>query len=137
MTTTAPATTAPAPSPDEDSAYYWQQLEEHRIALQACTACHRRRFPATPACPYCAEPQSRWEHAEGTATVFSYIVVHRAFDPAFADDVPYTVATVDLDGGGRLVARLESPPVIGVRVRPEFVDHTGWTELRFADLEES
>ncbi|MCU4183884.1 OB-fold domain-containing protein [Acidiferrimicrobium sp. IK] len=136
MSTTAPVT-GPKPSPDEDSAHYWQQLNEHRIALQACTACHRRRFPSTPACPYCAEPLSRWEQADGTGTVFSYIVVHRAFDPAFAAEIPYTVATVDLDGGGRLVGRLTSPPAIGARVQAQFVGHTGWTELRFADLETS
>ena len=34
------------------------------------------------------------------------MVVHRAFDPAFASEVPYTILTVDLDEGARVVGRL-------------------------------
>jgi uncharacterized OB-fold protein len=135
--TDAPTPTPPKPVPDEDSAGYWEQLREHRVVLQACTGCDRRRFPATPACPYCAHPQWRLEQAAGTGTVYSFIVVHRAFDPAFAADVPYTVATVDLDGGGRLIARMDRTAAIGARVGPQFVDHTDWTELRFQELEAS
>jgi uncharacterized OB-fold protein len=58
--------------------------------------------------------------------------VHRAFDPAFAGEVPYDLATVDLDGGGRVVGRCSGDTRIGARVAPRFVDHDGWTELRFA-----
>jgi uncharacterized OB-fold protein len=136
-TTDAPTAAPPRPVPDEDSAKYWQKLSEHRIFLQACTACDRRRFPATPACPYCAHPTWRLEEVPGTGIVYSFIVVHRAFDPAFAAEVPYTVATVDLDGGGRVVARMGTTPAIGARVSPDFVDHLDWTELRFRDLEAS
>jgi len=48
-------------------------------------------------------------------------------------DVPYAVATVDLDGGARMFGRIEPPGAarIGARVSPLFVDHGDWTELRF------
>lgn len=130
VTTTEPAA-APRPRPDEQSAPYWEGLRERQVRIQACTACGRRRFPPTPGCPYCADPGIRWEQAPGTGTVYSFITVHRAFDPAFADDVPYDIATVDLDGGGRVVGRATGPTAIGARVSPDFVDHDGWTELRF------
>ena len=134
MTTTertpgAPA--APQPSPDQQSAPYWAGLRDRTVLVQACTACGRRRFPPTPGCPYCADPGIRWEEAPGTGTVYSAITVHRAFDPAFAADVPYDIATVDLDGGGRVVGRVRGGAEIGTRVRPTFVDHGDWTELRF------
>ena len=53
--------------------------------------------------------------------------------PAFAGEVPYAIATVDLDGGGRIFARVTPTEdvVIGARVTPSFVDHSEWTELRF------
>ena len=35
---------------------------------------------------------------EGTGTVYSYVVVHHVTVPAFADDVPYVIAQVTLDG---------------------------------------
>ena len=50
-----------------------------------------------------------------------------------ADDVPYAVATVDLDAGVRMLGRVEPPEAaaIGVRVTALFVEHADWTELRF------
>jgi uncharacterized OB-fold protein len=119
------------PTTDADSVPYWQGLREHRLALQRCVSCGRQRFPAMPTCPYCASPDANWHDDDGAATVYSYIEVRRAFDPTFADDVPYTIATVDLDGGGRLVARIDGAAGIGDRLTPVFVDHDSWTELRF------
>jgi uncharacterized OB-fold protein len=119
------------PTPDADSAPYWQGLREHRLALQRCRSCGRQRFPAMPTCPYCASAQASWHDVHGASTVYSFIEVRRAFDPAFTDDIPYTIATVDLDDGGRLVARIDGGAAIGDRVAPTFVDHHAWTELRF------
>lgn len=121
----------PAPRPDPDSAPYWEALREHRVVLRTCPACGSRHFPPTPACPHCGHAQVRWDRVTATGTIYSFVAVHRAFDPAFADDVPYVIATVDVDGGARMVGRLSGPPAIGARVAPEFVDHDGWTELRF------
>ena len=66
-------------------------------------------------------------------TVYSFVTVHAAVSPAAADSLPYTVATVELDDGPRLVGRIEpnGRTVIGDRVRPRFVDHAEWTELCF------
>jgi uncharacterized OB-fold protein len=86
-----------------------------------------------PSCPFCAAPGGADVVVPGTGRVYSWVGVHRAMTPAFAGEVPYTVATVDLDGGGRVFARVGpvSEVAIGVSVLPEFVDHDGWTELRF------
>lgn len=123
--------TIPGPMPDRDSQPYWDALREHRLIVQGCAACARRRFPPTPSCPYCADPGFSWEEAAGTGTVYSHITVHRTFDEAFVNEVPYDIATVDLDGGARFLGRVEGGVVIGGRVKPLFVDHPHWTELRF------
>lgn len=126
------------PVPDPDSAFYWQGLREHALRVQQCRACDRRRFPPMPNCPYCASPASEIRQASGSGTVYSWVVVHRAFDPAFAKDVPYVLATVDLDGGGRTVGRLEGTETVdfGQRVAAVFTDHADWTELRFRPLKD-
>ena len=72
----------------------------------------------------------------GHLSVYSWVGVHRALDPAFADDVPYTVAAVDLDEGARVIVRIDTPTdadatTFGARVRASYVDHADWTELRF------
>ena len=102
--------------------------------MQECPACGRRRFPRLPACPYCAAEGGEDVEIAGTGTVYSFVRVHRALTPAMVDEVPYCVATVDLDDGGRLFARVEPAGAveIGLSVTPTFVDHDRWTELRFA-----
>src|SRR5262249_52901838 len=94
--------------------------------------CSRCRFPPMPWCPYCAASASTTIEATGNGTVYSWIVVHRAFDPAFTDEVPFTLATVDLEEGARIVGRLEKAPAqFGMLVRATYFKHSDWTELRF------
>ena len=122
----------PAPVPDPDSAFFWEGLRARKLLLQACGACARHRFPPMPSCPYCGSRIARVAEADGSGSVYSWVVVHRAFDPAFAAEVPYTIATVALDEGPRLVGHLEAPaPRFGARVRASYVEHGAWTELRF------
>lgn len=124
------------PAPDADSAFFWAGLREHKLLLQKCDACARFRFPPMPSCPYCASMKSSVHAAKGNGTVYSWIVVRRAFDPAFAADVPYILATVDFDEGGRTVGRLvgTETPAFGMRVSAAYADHPAWTELRFQPL---
>lgn len=84
----------------------WEALAAGRLELQRCGECRRLRFPPLPSCPYCSAPGGDWEPVEPRGTLYSWVVTHVAFDPAFADAVPYTVATVELDGGPRMFARL-------------------------------
>lgn len=129
---------APAPTIDEHSAPFWAALGEHRIVVQRCSACERRRFPPMPACPYCGASGGVDVEIAGTGTVYSFVRAHRALTPAYADAVPYAVATIDLDGGARMFGRVIPPEAcrIGLRVAPTFADHPGddaapWTELCF------
>lgn len=124
-----------APVPDADSLFYWEGLKKHTLLTQQCLDCRRRRFPPMPACPYCASPKMQTLASTGAGSIYSWIVVHTSFDPAFDATVPYTLVTVDLDDGGRIVGRLEGgvcEDMVGKRVTATFVDHPEWTELRFA-----
>jgi uncharacterized OB-fold protein len=138
MATEQDAPPRPSPAVDEESAFYWDGLAEGRLLLQRCDACSTPRFPAMPSCPYCADPATSVFEASGEGAVYSWIVVHRAFHPAFAGDVPYTVAMVDLDEGPRVVAWLQDvgEPRPGLPVTATYVDHPeGFSELRFTGKE--
>ena len=75
------------PQVDETNAFYFEGLRQNRFLIQRCTACERRRFPPMPSCPYCAANAAVVEQVSGGATLYSWIVVQRAFDPGFADQV--------------------------------------------------
>jgi len=127
------------PQPDLDSAPFWDGLRRHAVIVQECDDCGRRRFGRLGSCPYCGVPGGTDVEVAGTGTVYSFVRIHRALTPEMAGEVPYTVGTIELDGpaagvaGPRLLGRVEpaGDVAIGSRVRPTFVDHPSWTELRF------
>jgi uncharacterized OB-fold protein len=127
-------TPAPAPTPDLESERFWQGVREHRVLLQRCPACSKVRFPPMPACPYCgASGHGEEVQVAGSGLVYSWVRAHIALTPAMQDQVPYTVATIELDDGPRLVGAVgdHGEVAIGDRVIPVFTDHGDWTELRF------
>jgi len=44
--------------------------------------------------------------AGGTGTVYSFVVVRRAFHPAWEGDVPYVVAIVELEEGPHIMTNV-------------------------------
>lgn len=122
-----------APKDDIDSKFYWDGLRRHVLLVQSCTDCRRIRFPPMPCCPFCSSPRFEVVQASGRGRVYSWIVVRRAFDAAFIDQVPYVLATIDLEEGARLVGRIDGEQEVdfGAAVSAIFFDHPDWTELRF------
>ena len=117
-------TTGPAlPRPDADSRPFWKAAAEGRLLVQYCSSCGTPRFYPRLLCPSCHSDEHRWEQAAGTGTVYTFSVVRRAPSPAFAADVPYVVALIDLDEGVRMMANVVADPAevaIGDRVRVRF-----------------
>ena len=123
----------PTPAVDLDSKFHWDCLREHKLLLQSCSDCGRFRFPPMPSCPYCASPDFKVEEVSGEGKIYSWIVVHRAFAEPFISQVPFTLLTVELKEGCRIVGRFSSsdPPKFGTLVRPCYFDHIDWTEIGF------
>jgi hypothetical protein len=127
------AAPAPAPDVDLDSAGWWQGLADHRITLQRCGDCGRTRHPPMPRCPWCASSTFEVVESAGRGVVYSFVTAHVAVSPGYGGHLPYSVATVELDEGPRMLGRVESalPLSIGDEVVPRFSDHGSWTELWF------
>jgi uncharacterized OB-fold protein len=125
--------TTSIPVPDADTEPYLEALRRHELVLQQCLACGRFRFPPMPACPWCGSNDAEWRPVSGDGVVYSWVGVQRALTPAFESEVPYTIATIELAEGARLFGRLDGPEPTspGGAVSATFVDHAGWTELRF------
>jgi uncharacterized protein len=94
------------PVVDPDAAEFWAGIAERRLLIPTCSNCGNAFLPPLPCCPVCRSTQLAHVEASGDGTLYSWIVVHRALDPVFADDVPYVVATVALAEGARIFSRL-------------------------------
>ena len=95
----------PAPRPaNELDEEFWQHCAERRLAFQRCDGCGRWRHPPRLACAACGSDEWHWEAATGNGRVWSWTVSHRPAHPAFADEVPYVTAIVELDEGIRIVS---------------------------------
>lgn len=105
---TGAAAPAAFPAPDDAPVWapFWEAARDGRLIFQRCAHCANAFLPAREACPVCLTPAPVWEQASGEARLITWVVYHRAPDPAFQDRTPYAVAIVVLDEGPRLVSNI-------------------------------
>src|ERR1700741_2416806 len=92
----------PLPEPTRDSQPYWDGLNEGRLLLQQCGACTRIRHYPRPVCDACYSMEVAWVEASGRGRVHSWTVAHHPFHPGFKAELPYIVAIVIPEEGGRM-----------------------------------
>ncbi len=118
------------------SAPFWEAAREGRLVIQRCTECGQLRHYPRLLCSRCFSDQCDWAEASGEGTVHSWTVAHHAFHPAFADELPYTLVTVDLKEGVRALGRWREgrTPSVGQAVRGGFERREDGVDLVFQAL---
>ena len=89
--------TRPAPAPDDISRFFWDGAAEGRLLVQRCLACGRYQYPPDIICTYCQSETLEAAQVSGRGTLYSFVVVDRAFHPGFVPHLPYVLALVDLE----------------------------------------
>ena len=126
-----------APVTDPLTAPFWDAASKGRLVIQRCRACGELRWPPLVGCPECHGRDATWDEVRPTGTIWSFVVYHRAFAAELKDEIPYTVAMVQLDDGPYLVGRLHDaedagrPPAIGDRVTAVFTETDGVPSVRW------
>ena len=101
--------TVPAPPPrtqDPIDDAFWRQCQDGRLRFQRCSDCRGWRFLPRYMCARCGSPEWSWERSSGRGTLFSWTVTHQALHPAFAAEIPFIAAVVELEEGVRMATRL-------------------------------
>ncbi len=121
----------PLPTPSEISQPFWDAAKEHRLTFQRCRLCGTHVFYPRQACP---GPDCfgigtlDWVQSSGKGWVYSFTISYQPAHPAFADEVPYVLAIIDLDEGWRLntnIVGIDPQDVkIGMRVEVTWDDVT-------------
>jgi uncharacterized OB-fold protein len=98
-----------------DDDFYWAGLAQRELLVRVCDACGRGACPPLPGCPHCGDEHGTVVTASGEGSLYTWTVCHIAFDPEFADEVPYVVGAVDLPEGARVIARIEDVEIDELR----------------------
>jgi uncharacterized OB-fold protein len=114
----------PLPAQDELNKPFWEAARRHELVLQHCLRCGSYRYPAGLNCCECLSDELEWKKVSGRGTVYTWTVFHRAYHPAFVDDIPYAVVAIELDEGPRMTSNLVNCSLkdikIGMRVEVIF-----------------
>jgi uncharacterized protein len=90
---------------DSDTRPFWEATKRSELLIQHCPQCSTYQFYPRIVCSNCLS-DVEWVVSRGRGTVYSFSVVHKAFNPEFKDKVPYVVALVSLDEGPRMMTNL-------------------------------
>ena len=94
---------------DED--FFWEGVNNNQLLFQRCSACNTLRQPPGPMCPQCQSLTWQPHAAQGTGTVYAWIVSKH---PNQHSDEQRIVALIELAEGVRLVSNLQGTSIDAV-----------------------
>ena len=100
----APTKNLPRPTPDTQA--YWDGCRDEKLFIQHCTRCGHYQFYPRLICSSCMSPELEWAEASGKGQVRSFTILRQAISPAYADDVPYVVALIELSEGPTMMSNV-------------------------------
>nr|WP_267469904.1 Zn-ribbon domain-containing OB-fold protein [Nocardia amamiensis] len=94
------------------------------LLVQVCRKCEARIFAPRKRCPECWSADLGWIESAGRGRVFTFSTAYSMVEPRFMDELPYTIAYVDLAEGVRMMTRIvdcdPAEVVIGAEVEVVF-----------------
>lgn len=95
-----------------DDITYQQFLNEGKLMGCRCKACGARYVPPRPICTECYRSDMAWDERKGKGKLVAFtctsIVPPAMAAEGYDRNHPYCSGVIDLDGGGRVVARIEA-----------------------------
>lgn len=106
----------PLPVIDHDSAPYWEAARNGRLKIPRCNGCGKLHFYPRAVCPHCHSDDLAFVAVTGRGVVHTFTIARRPAGPAFAEDVPYVVALIELEEGPRMMSRIQTDDPDSVRI---------------------
>jgi len=98
--------TKPMPVTQPWSEKFWEGTKEGKLLIQFCNDCNSKIFYPRKFCPECWSANLSWMEGSGKAKIHTFSTAYSNVEPKFMDELPYTVAFVDLDEGIRMMTRI-------------------------------
>jgi uncharacterized OB-fold protein len=112
--------TIPTAYPQPEAKPFWDAAAQNKLVMQDCNDCGAWVWTPRPLCNECGSERVEWTPMSGKGEIYSFTVIRqvvgRAASQAFAPDIPYVIAWVDLDEGPRMITNIVSCPVEEVKL---------------------
>ncbi len=104
------------PLPDvnwEPTREFWAGAARGQLLITRCEMCGHYVWYPEPPCRYCGGTRLSWNQVSGRGTLFSWSVLHHAWIPQFAEQLPFVSGLVALaeDPGVRVVSYVVDCPI--------------------------
>lgn len=117
------------PRPTPETKVYWEGCSQHKLLIQRCSECNKYQFYPRIICTACMSNNIEWVKAKGYGEILSYTIVRRAISVAYAANVPYVIALIQLEEGPKMMSNIVNcqpdKVMIGMSVEVVFDD---WSE---------
>lgn len=117
------------PGPTPETAAYWEGCRKHELLIQRCGHCGAHQFYPRILCSVCMSDHLEWVRSTGRGHVLTLTIVRRAVCEAYADEVPYVVALIQLEEGPTMMSNV-------VQCDPDSVEVGMPVEVAFEDWSE-
>lgn len=112
----------PLPEIDPVNAEFFKGLSENKLLIQKCSSCGNLQMYPKPMCVECSSVDLDWVESSGEGIIYSFTDINRVImnSKEFNEEVPYTIASIELKEGvrlyGRIIGEEGRKPGIGDRV---------------------
>ena len=94
------------PRPTPETAAYWEGCRQGKLMIQRCGSCGHYQFYPRLVCTSCMSTPVEWARASGRGKVVSFTIVRQAISQAYAAEVPYVIALIQLDEGPTMMSNV-------------------------------
>ena len=96
----------PVPLPSAETRAFWEACARDELTIQRCRSCgHPQHYPRV-LCSACHSGDLATERVSGNGTIRTFTINRVPVSEAFAADVPYVVALVQLEEGPMLMSNI-------------------------------
>ena len=99
------AYTLPLPIITTTEKGFWEGARRNELMVYQCVNCGAYYYPPMD-CIACDSPKMEWTKASGLGKVYTFVVYHMAYHPAWKDRIPYNVAWIELEEGPLLMSNI-------------------------------
>ena len=94
------------PRPRPETEVWWESCREHELMIQRCSKCGAFQFYPRIICSSCASGQIEWVQSAGRGKVVTFTICRVPVAEAYAADVPYVVALIQLQEGPTMMSNI-------------------------------